>query len=141
VSDFFAPAVFTQSLGLTYTTGWGFKQRFGAAAKETVILIRELRELYGQPADEEVRFQLGLESLTDLDREIFQNVRLKSALRLFAAFNQEELPDILWENLVEMRVNSWLSTDIEFVTLFDRDVSDALQVKEALSIGLSVVFI
>ena len=141
VSDFFSPAVLTQSLGLTYDSEWGFKQRIGAAAKETIILIPRLREIYGQDADESVRFQLGLESLTDIDREIFRNVRLKSGLRLFAAFNQEELPDMLWENLVVMRVNEWLSADFEFVTLFDRDVSKDIQMREALSLGISVVFL
>ena len=141
VSDFLSPAVLTQSLGLTYSTEWGFKQRVGAAAKETIILIPRLREIYGQGDDESVRFQVGLESLTDIDREIFRNVRLKSGLRLFAAFNQEELPDMLWENLIVMRVNEWLSADFEFVTLFDRDVSKDIQMKEALSLGISVVFL
>lgn len=140
VSDLFSPATFTQSLGLTYHADWGFKQRFGVAAKETVVMIQQFRPLYAHAPWEAVRFQLGAESQTEIDREIFNNVQLKSTLGLFAAFNQDELPDMLWENLLVMQVNEWLSADFEIVMLFDRDISDALQIKEALSIGLSVLF-
>lgn len=141
VSDLFSPATFTQSLGLTYSASWGFRQRLGVAAKETVVLIERFRQLYGVTPDQPVRFQLGAESLTEIDREIFRNVELKSSLGLFAAFNQEDLPDMLWENVVVMKVNKWLSADFELVTLFDRDLSDRVQLKESLSIGFSFVFI
>lgn len=141
VSDTFSPATLTQSMGLAYTSDWGFGQRLGIGAKETVVLIERLRTLYGLERSEAVRFQLGVESHTEVDREVFQNVRLKSSLGLFAAFNQEELPDMLWENTVVMQVNRWLSADLEVVALFDRDISDDLQLKEVFSIALSVVFI
>lgn len=141
VSDLLSPATFTQSLGLTYAGAWGFRQRVGVASKETVVLIEGFRSLYGVPPGKPIRFQLGVESLTEVDREIVRNVELKSSLGFFAAFNQEELPDMLWENVVVMRVNKWLSADFEFVTLFDRDLSDRVQLKESLSIGFSFVFI
>lgn len=141
VSDLFSPATFSQSLGLEYASEWGFKQRLGMGAKETVVLIELFRPLYGLDSTETVRFQLGVESYTEIDKEIFKNVRLKSMLGLFAAFNQEEFPDLIWENLIVMKVNSWLSADFEFVTMFDRDISDALQIKESLSVGISVIII
>ncbi len=141
VSDMFSPATFTQSLGLTYSAAWGFKQRLGVAAKETVVLIEPFRMVYGVEPSGPIRFQLGIESFTEVEREIVKNVALKSSLGLFAAFNQEELPDMLWENAVVMQVNKWLSADVEFVALFDRDLSHKVQLKESLSIGFSVVLI
>lgn len=141
VSDFFSPATITQTIGLEYGSKWGFKQRLGIAAKETVVFIDRFAPLYGLQPGENVRFQLGVESKSQVDKEIFTNVKLSSALGLFAAFNQEELPDILWENLIVMQVNKWLSADFEVVTLYDRDISDDLQLKEALSVGISIVFI
>lgn len=141
VSDIFAPATFTQSLGFSYVADWGFKQRLGIASKETVVMLEYLRPLYGLARSQGVRFQLGIESQTAVDREIFRNVRYKSTLGLFAAFNQEELPDMLWENLVAMKVNSWLSADLEFVALYDRDIRDDVQLKEVFSIGISVMII
>lgn len=141
VSDFFSPATFTQSVGLEYASTWGFKQRLGLGAKETVVLKEGFRTLYGLERSTPVRFQVGVESHTEIDKEVFENVKFKSTLGLFAAFNQEELPDMLWENLVVMQVNKWLSADFAFVSLFDRDISDEIQMKEAFSIGISLVFI
>jgi hypothetical protein len=109
--------------------------------KETVVLIERFRMLYGVNPTGPVRFQLGVESFTEFDKEVLQNVLLKSSLGLFAAFNQEDLPDMLWENVIVMKVNNWLSADFEFVALFDRDLSDRIQLKEALSIGFSFVII
>ncbi len=141
VSDLFSPATFTQSLGLTYGVDWGFSQRIGVAVKETVVLIERLRMLYGVDPAGPVRFQVGVESFTEVDKDVFENVLLKSSLGLFAAFNQEELPDMLWENVVVMNVNKWLSADFKFVALFDRDLSDRVQLQEALSIGFSFAII
>lgn len=142
VSDVFSPATFTQSLGFAYNnSSVGFRQRVGMAAKETVVLIERLRMLYGHEAAEAVRFQLGVESQTELDREVFDNVHVKSSLGLFAAFNQEELPDVLWENQVILQINAWLSADFEVTALYDRDIGDVVQIKEVVSIALSIVFI
>jgi hypothetical protein len=139
VSDFFSPATFTQSLGMGFHSDFTFSQRLGIAAKETVILIERFRPVYGQVPSESVRLQLGIESHTEVDREVFSNVQVKSTLGLFAAFNQDELPDALWENAVLMKVNDWLSTNLEVVALYDRDISDAVQIKEVFSVGISIV--
>src|SRR5690606_10653026 len=122
-------------------SGSGLRQRLGVAMKETVVLIERFRTLYGVNPADPIRFQVGIESLTEFDKEVLENVLLKSSLGLFAAFNQEDLPDILWENVIVVKVNSWLSADLEFVTLFDRDLSDRIQLRAAVSIGFSFVII
>ena len=137
VSNFFAPATFVQTLGFTYTRQESFKQRVGVGAKQTVVLSEDIRELYKMAEDQSVRFEVGLESRTHLDKELFENVRLKSSLGLFAAFNKPDLPDLLWENEVAMKVNKWLGVRFEFKALYDRDVTNLVQLKESLSLGVS----
>lgn len=141
VSDFLAPGTFTQAVGLTYEPAAWVKQRVGLGAKETVVVIERLRPLYGVRVDQPVRFEAGLEARTEVDKEVLENVRLQSTLGLFASFNQPNHPDVLWENLVTMQVNSYLSVTFEFVTLFDRDISTQAQFKEVLSLGVSFVFL
>lgn len=136
VSDFFAPATFTQTLGLTYEPNDWFRQRFGLAVKETVVTIRRLQPLYQDGKFDRVRVEAGAELFTDFEREVFENVSVKSSLGLFAAFNNPDSPDLIWENFVTMKVNSWLTTNLEFVTLFDSDVSKQVQVKEVFSVGI-----
>jgi hypothetical protein len=40
-----------------------------------------------------------------------------------------------------MQVNEWLGVDFEFTALYDQEISDAPQVKEVLSVGVTYVFI
>lgn len=137
VSNFFAPATFIQTIGFTYNPKESFMHRMGVGAKQTVVMEEPIRQLYNMAIDEPVRFEVGLESRTKLDREVFENVHLKSSLGLFAAFNKPDLPDLLWENEVSMRVNKWIGVRVEFKALYDRDVTNQVQLKEALSLGVS----
>ncbi len=137
VSNFFAPATFVQTLGFTYSKKEAFKQRLGVGAKQTVVGVEKIRQLHNMDPDQSVRFELGVESRTNIEGELFENVHLKSSLGFFAAFNKPDLPDLLWENEVSMRVNKWLGFRFEFKALYDRDVTTELQLQEALSLGMT----
>ncbi len=153
-SAFFAPAILQQSLGLTYEPAPWYTQRVGLATKETVVALERLQVLYGNaevvqaPSGKPqvvngriARFEAGVEAVSQLDRELFTNVRLQSTLSLFAAFNQANRPDLYFENLLTLKVNSWLSTNLELVTIYDTNISRELQLKQVLSVGLSFVLI
>ena len=137
VSDFFAPATLTQSLGLTYQPADWITQRLGVAAKETVVTIDRFRTLYGLDPDKNARFEMGLEAFTEVDKEIFTNVRYQSKLGLFASFNVDDNPDVLWENLITMKVNAWMNVNFEVVTIYDTNVSEDVQLKEVFSVGIA----
>lgn len=141
-SEFFSPATITQSLGLTYEPAPWVSTRLGIAGKETVVLEDDLRPLYDVSLDRSVRAEGGIESETTVDREIVTNVRYQSRLNLFQALtgNREPL-DVLWENVVTMKVNSWLNVGFEYVMLFDANRSDDVQIKEVLSVGIAFVLI
>ena len=136
VSDLMSPGVFTQALGLTYAYRPWMTQRIGIGGKQTVVLIDRLRELYNLDIDETVRVEVGLEAYTDFDKELFTNVHLKSTLGLFAAFNKPEKPDLIWENALAMKVNSWLQFNVEWAVMRDDDVSRRFQFKEVFSVGI-----
>lgn len=140
VSDFFSPATFTQSIGLTYEPEPWINQRLSLGTQEVIVAAEQLRVLYNLARHQSVRYEAGLESETELDREVFKNVQVQSSLRLFAAFNRDS-PDMVWENLVSLEFNKWLSVDFELTALYDSDVTRALQVREVLSVGASVKMI
>ncbi len=138
VSDFLSPVTLTQSVGLAYEQGKWFRQRIGVGAKQTIVTIDRLRYIYGLRDTQVAEVELGVESRTQFDRALVENVRLKSSLGLFAAFNKPDLPDLQWENLIAMKVNSWFGVNLELDLLYDRDIGRALQVKEILSLGVSI---
>ena len=137
-SAFFAPATITESLGLTYEPYEDLSFRFGVASKQTIITEPDFRVLYGVDPDNLARIEAGGEFAAMLDQRLSENIRYQSQLDLFFAFNQlENPPDVIWDNAINMQVNDWLSTDLQFVALFDEDTSSALQLKEAISVGVS----
>jgi hypothetical protein len=141
VSSIFAPLTLTQSIGLSYEPAKWFSQRLGIGSKETIVTIPEFRELYGVDSTKAYQLEVGVESRTHLDREIVSNVRWKSTLGLFAAFNNPDMPDLQWENVVAMKVNEWLGVNFQLDAFYDRDLSKVLQVKEVFSLGFSFTLI
>lgn len=137
-SAFFSPAVLTQSLGLTYEPTPWFATRLGIAGKETIVRNEDLRVLYDVDPTKAVRAEGGIESETTVDREIVTNVRYQSRLNLFQSLTAQSEPlDVLWENVITMRVNSWLNVGLEYVMLYDANRSQDIQIKEVLSVGVS----
>jgi hypothetical protein len=137
-SAFFSPAFITESLGLTYEPFSDVTMRLGAASKQTVVMEEDFRVLYGVSDQNRVRVEAGAEFASALDRNLTENIRYRSNLNVFFSFNQlEEPPDARWENTINLKVNDWLSTDLQFVALFDEDITNAIQLKETISVGLS----
>lgn len=141
-SAFFAPATITESLGLTYEPTESFQMRLGAAAKQTVVVEPDFRLLYGVDRNNVARVEAGTEFASSFDYRLIEDVRYRSRFNLFFSFNQAERPpDIIWENVINMQVNDWLSTDLEFVALYDENTTRALQLKEVISVGISVALL
>lgn len=143
VSDFFSPALWTQSLGVAYEPGGWFRARTGLGLKEMIVGIERLRPIYGNELDEPIRVQAGLDAMFEVRGEPFTNVGFQSRLTLFQAFTSisDQVPDAMWETTVVLRVNSWLTVNGEFVALYHPDVLDRIQLKEVLSIGLNITIL
>ncbi|MFB6098673.1 MAG: DUF3078 domain-containing protein, partial [Salinibacter sp.] len=137
-SSFFSPATVTESLGLTYEPITPLSLLLGAASKQTIVLERDFRVLYGLDEDKTVRTEAGGQFVANLNYGLAENVQYQSELNLFFAVSQlNNPPDVIWQNAVNLRVNSWLTTDLQFVALFDKDTTRALQLKEVISIGVT----
>ena len=138
VSDFFAPAFLTQSLGVTWDPKPYARARLGLGLKETVVGIRRLRPVYGNRLDQAVRVEAGIDALLRFQKEVFENVSFRSRISSFYAFQGfDEAPDVLWENGLVMTVNKLLNVTIEGALLYDADVSDDVQLKQVLQVGIA----
>lgn len=141
ISDFLAPGYFTQTAGVSYEPNSWFKTLVGVSAKQTVVRVEELRESFGVSFDETYRMEAGLNSITQVDRNIAENVNWKSQLGIFVSLMSPEDvlkgwgPDVRWDNVIAMKVNSFLNVNLEFSTLYDTDITKQLQVREVLSLG------
>ena len=138
VSEFFSPAFLTESIGLTYEPDEWVSMRLAAASKQTVVRNEGLRILYDVDLDQAARVEAGAEYALDVDQAITDDIRYKSSFNAFFSFNQsEDPPDVLWANLLQLKVNDYISTELEVTLLYDKNVDDQIQLKEVLSIGVS----
>jgi hypothetical protein len=137
-SSFFAPAFIQEAIGLTYEPRDWFSVRLGVASKQTVVIDEDTRVLYDVDRNQVARIEGGGDLEVNFNREIATNIRYKSRIGAFYAVNAiDSPPDVIWENLITMKVNDWLSTNLEFVALYDQNTVDAIQLKEVLSVGVS----
>jgi len=138
VSDFLAPLSATQTIGLTYDPAPWFTQRIGIGGKETLVTIRQFRPSYmGEGYTRPVKLELGIESRTNFKREIVDNVALESNLNVFAAIVEADVPDVIWENNLAMKVNSWLAVNLTVDLIYDEDYKKAIQMREVFALSFS----
>ena len=143
VSDAFSPLVLTQSAGVAYRPGNGFLARTGLALKETIVAIDRLRPVFGNGPDQAVRTEVGIDAEVGIEREVMENVILRSRLYGFQAFGQigNEAPDVLFENTLVLKVNDLLNVTIDGAALYDADISGDLQLRESVAVGIAVALL
>ncbi|MBZ0243313.1 MAG: hypothetical protein K8F24_08885, partial [Bacteroidales bacterium] len=93
------------------------------------------------------RFEMGAKLIAKLNIPIAENISFDSKLEFFSDYlkNPQNI-DIDWQNLITLKVNSWLSTNITAHLIYDDDIAitdkdgntgPRTQFKEVLSIGIS----
>ncbi len=140
VSDALSPLVLGQSVGVAYRPGGGFVARTGLGLKETVVGIERLRPVYGNALDQSVRVEAGIDLELAFEREVMENVTFKSRLAAFQGFGQigDQAPDALFENVLILKVNDLLNVTVDAAALYDADISQDIQLREVVSVGLAV---
>ena len=96
------------------------------------------------------RFEFGGKMVAKFNIDIASNVNFTSKLELFSDYikNPQNI-DVDWQNLITMKVNSWLNANITTHLIYDDDImikdkdgktGPRTQFKEVLSVGLAYKF-
>ena len=166
ISGFMVPAYATLGLGLEYVPNANFSINFAPlTGRITIVNDQDLADAgaFGvDPAEYDeitgvkindgktTRFEFGAKMTAKLDVKIAENVSFNSKLELFSDYlkNPQNI-DVDWQNLITMKVNSWLNANITAHLIYDDDImitdkdgniGPRTQFKEVLSIGLSYKF-
>ena len=138
VSAFFDPAYMTQSVGVAWQPAPILTTRLGVGARE--VITSRFNQYADDPATleiEKTRIQGGFESVSSLAWEFAENMVLTSRLELFAPFKTLDQIIVRSDNLIAMKVNTYVTANFNVVLINDVNISARTQVKEALSIGFS----
>jgi len=134
ISDFLDPAFITQSAGAGYQPIPEVKTRLGAAVREIVT------DKYTQYAGgEKTQVEGGLESVTEADAKLDDNLFFKAKLELFSALKKAEGVVVRSDNTITAKISQYFSTNINVQFIQERPISPRTQVKQTIALGFSYV--
>jgi len=154
-SDFPATSRFADPLYLGQGVGVGrrlnpyLETRFGFSIREVVTdRVRRYacrREERDTITDEEQRDRLcdptlvdtGVEWISSYDRTFQEKTRYKSDLRLYYSVERSDEVNLIWKHELTAKLLRFLDFNLALDLLFDNKVSDRLQVKQLMGIGVS----
>ena len=136
-ADFFDPGYITQSAGFIYNRVQGFTTRLGLALQE--VFAENFDTLYNKDPKtgevKKVKVDAGLESVTNGEFTVAENLLYKGSLRLFTRFNSLDVWDVRWENVIVARINDFLNVNLSYIFVYEKDQSITAQMKESLQLG------
>ncbi|MEX0720281.1 MAG: DUF3078 domain-containing protein [Balneolaceae bacterium] len=139
ISDFFAPAYFSEGVGLAYQPSDDFMFEGGLALKQTVVLEEELAPVYGLEPDNNIRNEAGITTGINFEKEIFEDIVYLSSLQTFTnVMIALDKTDVIWSNELVGQINRIVSASFQFELRYDDDFSSEVQLKQVLSAGISV---
>ncbi|AUD07573.1 DUF3078 domain-containing protein [Spirosoma pollinicola] len=141
ISNLFAPAYLTESLGLSYEPNDVFDLRLGVfTVRQTFVTDPDVRlyvpRNYGVPLDQTVRTELAFQAIFNYDQDIAQNVNLKFRYLFFADYRDFKASDHRLDFTLTGKINKFLNATLSGVVLYDQDQDFKIQYSQALSAGL-----
>jgi len=135
---FFDPGYVTQSIGFAYDKSEIFQTRLGLAFEESFADKFALK--YTDDSEtaelETFKFETGIESITDVKWEVFENVLYKGKLRLFSGFDRLDTWDVAMDNSFTAKVNDWLNVNLKYLIIYKVSESLKTQTQEAIQVGI-----
>lgn len=145
-ASFNDPGYYSLSLGAAYDIKpepTYFRTRLGVGFKYTTAKTHfefGYADDPDTPGLDKDKLETGIDSVTELDAKISDNLTYVSKLALFSRFQDLDVWDVRWDNKVKAQINKYVSTQFELVLLFDKDVTGRLQRYNVLSIGITYAF-
>lgn len=159
ISRFFSPAYVTAALGIDYKPSSAFSLFFAPVSyRGTIVLDPALNALgaFGVEANQNIRHEMGGLAMLKFQDDIMKNINLRTQATFFSNYlDRPENIDVLWDLLLSMKVNKFISASISTTLVYDHDINiptDAnndgvfdvtgpkVQFKEVLNIGFSYKF-
>lgn len=138
IVDLFDPGYFTEAFGFQYAHGEVFSSRLGIAIQQTIA--DKFAAIYTDDPEtaelEKFKFDTGIESVSEVKYNFYDNMTYLSFLRLFSRFNSLDVWDVRWDNTIAAKVNNYITVNFNVVLVHEISQSRRTQFKEALNIGI-----
>ncbi len=143
VSNIFAPAYLTTSMGLEYHPQKSFYTRIGIGSlRQTFVFDERISRagLYGlQRPGDNIRNQFVFQYLMNIEKDIFQNINMKARYSALVDYFRIGRTDGIVHRLdanFTMKVNKYVSTNLQAVLFRDYDQDPNWQFSQILAMGV-----
>ena len=142
ISRFMAPGYLNVGIGLSYNPSENFQVIFRpATGKFTFVLDEKLQKKgrFGLERDgQSVRTEIGAMANILYKVKIMDNMSYTNQLTLFSNYaNHPERVDIMYNGVLDIKFNKFISTIVTIDLMYDHDQMQALQLKQTLGVGFS----
>jgi hypothetical protein len=143
VSNLMDPGYITFGAGLMYTPAEYLNTRLGGATKITVSREYAVAITDDPETDtiEKTAVEFGAQSVTELRRQLAENILLTSKLELFSNLNRMDEVDVRWDTSLAMKVTQYIDVSLNMELFYDSNISPKRQLKQLLALGLSYSFL
>jgi Protein of unknown function (DUF3078) len=142
ISNFLAPGKLLVSLGMDYRPNANFSVFISPVTSRWVFkndadFLNQSK--FGVVAGKKVNNELGAYLTAKYNKAITKWATYTTRLDLFSNYKRNpQNVDVFFTNLLSMKFNKWLGTNISVDMVYDDDVIKKTQLKEILGIGLTV---
>lgn len=145
ISKFMAPAYLTESLGFEYKPAKYFGLRIGTGtARQTFVLDTNLYKTnaknFGVEPGKTFKNELAFQLVANIDKEIFENINLKSRYMMFASYDALGKIDHRLDITLTAKVNRFVNVTLSGIAIYDDDASTKIQASQSLALGLVYKF-
>ncbi len=135
ISNLFDPGYVTQTIGFTYDKYSNIITRLGIGIQET--FTNKFRQ-YTDPQNSVKTFRLetGIESVTDINYKIDDNIIYTGKFRFFTQFKSLDVWDVRLDNIIAAKITKYISVNFTYLVIYEKVQSPYTQVKEGLQIGI-----
>jgi len=159
ISDFLAPGYLITGLGVDYLPNKYISIFLSPITVKSTILANDYLSsmgAFGVKKGSKFRSELGAFVSAKFNMDVMKNINFKSNLNLFSNYNHFTEVDVMWENLLSMKVNKWVVVTFSNQLFYDDEVrilspnetavkapgedpagSPKVQYKQVLNVGLS----
>ncbi|MGX5688596.1 DUF3078 family protein [Arcticibacter tournemirensis] len=145
ISRFMSPGYLTESIGFEYKPSKYFWLRIGTGtARQTFVLDKDLYlnndKNFGVEHGKSFRNELAFQLVSSYERDIMENISLKSRYSMFANYEKLKSIDQRLDLTLIAKVNRLINVTFTGVGLYDDDATDKIQASQSLALGLTYRF-
>jgi len=144
ISHFFSPAYFQFGPGFLWKKDNNLSINIAPAAGKLILVHKHFTDLgpsFGVLQGDNTRFELGASVSAYYKVSPITNVSIENILNLYSNYLEDaQNVDINYQMNLVMKINKYLSANINVQTIYDDNAIKAFQVKEIFGLGINYGF-